>query len=63
MEDHRKQNAERLRKKSNKISLEDYLDFFSSDKQLFLPVAYLNQVLIYIVYLFFVLADFSMTIC
>ncbi|KAG6570533.1 hypothetical protein SDJN03_29448, partial [Cucurbita argyrosperma subsp. sororia] len=45
MEDHRKQNAERLRKKSNKISLEDYLDFFSSDKQLFLPVAYLNQII------------------
>ncbi|XP_022986041.1 uncharacterized protein LOC111483895 [Cucurbita maxima] len=45
MEDQRKQKAERLRKKSNKISLEDYLDFFSSDKQLFLPVAYLNQII------------------
>ncbi|CAK9314751.1 unnamed protein product [Citrullus colocynthis] len=47
MEDHGKQNTERLRqkKKKNKISLEDYLDFFSSNKQNFLPVNSLNQII------------------
>lgn len=64
MEDHGKQNTERLRqkKKKNKISLEDYLDFFSSNKQNFLPVNSLNQVLIYILLYFSFLTNFSLMI-
>ncbi|XP_038902525.1 uncharacterized protein LOC120089183 [Benincasa hispida] len=46
MDDHPKQNTERLRKKKkNKISLEDYLDFFSSKKQNFLAVNFLSQII------------------